>query len=112
MAHITIASSPYGEDCAQLGTEGYEIRARAECEALIAQLKRHYKASHSGRALPCRLVVASNPHDFGTYHDVRAIFEEDSPGETAAYWLESNTPEKWDDEAVQALAGFLFRVTG
>jgi len=102
MAHISIGSSPWGEHCAQVGSPGYDLRGPSECRVYIEQLKRHYTATH-GLSLPCVLSTKSHPHDFGTYYEVQADFEEGTPAEDAAYWLESNSPELWDDRARKAL---------
>jgi hypothetical protein len=99
--HLSIGITPFAEDCAQLGREGYELEARRECLAFINQLKRHYSERHGGAELPCRLDIKENPHDFGIYLDVVGYYGEGEPAgaEAAAFWLESNTPEFWDAEA-------------
>lgn len=100
-AKMTLSCSPSGEPCAQIGTKGYCYRALVECGAYKAQLARHYETAH-GKRLPedATLDVASKPHDFGTYWEVDVTFEEDSKEAVeAAYWLEANMPETWDDEA-------------
>ncbi len=102
MAHLMIGSSPWGVDGAQLGQADYEEFARAECQAFIGQLERHYQAAN-GEALPCKLIIKENPHDFGTYLTVDALFTEGEASEKAAYWLEANTPKDWDAEALLSL---------
>ena len=93
---LYIGSAPAGEDCAQLGTEGYSERAWRECRALIGQLRRAFGPEPPG----VRLYVRHNPHDFGTYLSVNAEFDsEDQAGVTYAFRLESELPESWDDEA-------------
>jgi len=103
---MTLSCSPWGEPCAQIGTTGYAFRAIAECSAYKAQLVRHYKEAHeSGIPEGATLDVASRPHDFGTYWEVEVRFDDDSKEAVeAAYWLEANAPEAWDDEARSALA--------
>ncbi len=97
-----IGSSPWGVSCAQVGQADYEEFARAECQAFLGQLQRHYLAAN-GKELPCKLVIKENLHDFGTYLTVDALFTDGEPSEDAAYWLEANTPENWDLEALAAL---------
>ena len=93
---LYIGSAPAGEDCAQLGREGYTERAWRECRALIGQLRRTFGPEPPG----VRLYVRHNPHDFGTYLSVNAEFDpEDELGVTYAFRLESELPESWDDEA-------------
>ena len=105
MPHLAIGSSPFGEDCAQIGTIGYTEKAHVECQAFRDQLIRVYRAAHDGKQPPCRLYISSNPHDFGTYYMVDAEFEDGdvSPTYDAALWFENNTPELWDAEARQVL---------
>ncbi|MDD2609491.1 MAG: hypothetical protein PHX60_07290 [Giesbergeria sp.] len=44
MEYYEIGPSPWGEECAQIGEDGYNARARAECRAFIGQILRHYPA--------------------------------------------------------------------
>lgn len=98
---LNIASAPYGEDCAQVGSAGYEAKARKECRALRNQLIR----MHGNPPLNCTLVVKSFPHDFGTYYEVCARYDCDNEAATEyAFKLESETPEYWDKEAKKELA--------
>lgn len=102
---MPLGCSPWGEDCAQVGTPGYGFRAVAECKALRAQLVRHYQAG-CGSGLPegVTLVTKVNPHDYGDYFEVNVVFEDDSKAAVdAAFWLEANLPEEWDEEAQEAL---------
>ena len=93
---LYIGSAPAGEQCAQLGTDGYAERAWRECRALIGQLRRVFGPEPPG----VRLYVRHNPHDFGTYLSVNAEFDpEDEVGIAYAFRLERELPESWDDEA-------------
>lgn len=94
-----MSSAPWGEAGAQVGEEGYELRARQECRRYQAQLRRHYSAHHGGNSLPegCRLIVKGHSHDFGTYYEVAAVCDDsDDVALRAADWLQSNQPENWD----------------
>jgi hypothetical protein len=96
---LLIGATPWDEACAQVGTEGYRDRAVKECRAFLKQLERHYTAEIGGE-LPCRLVIEAHPHDFGSYHEVSAVFADDSKEAVeAAYWLEAHSPEKWDSDS-------------
>jgi len=97
---ITIGSAPPEEQCAQLGEDNYPVRARAECRRFISQLRRVAAAANIDLGA-LTLHVKGFSHDFGTYYEVVAQFDEgDEVSSTAAYWLEANTPETWDDEAL------------
>lgn len=110
MSYVTLGSAPANEKCAQLGTLGYGDRVRLECEAFIAQLKRVLSAAGKEPPKGFRLAMKGNAHDFGTYYEVAAFFNDDGfvegeggPGEELAYWLDHNLPEEWDAEARAAL---------
>ena len=98
---IDIGPSPHEETCAQLGQSDYEVRSYVECCAFREQLMRAYKNAH-GTDIPktLSLRVKSFSHDFGTYREVVASFDDsDNKAVDAAYWLEANSPARWDDEA-------------
>ena len=101
--YIEIGSSPWGEECAQLGSEGYSERGRAECRAYIGQLYRLLEANGFRRnELPdgFALTVKGNSHDFGTYYEVVCRFSTyDEKAFDLSFWLEENIPEFWDDVA-------------
>lgn len=98
--YITIGSSPAGEDCAQVGTDNYTEQARRECNAYREQLLRQF-GKEPGSA---RLAVKSFPHDFGSYLEVVCYYDDrDEAAMEYAFRLESECPERWDDEARAAL---------
>jgi hypothetical protein len=93
---IDIGSSPPGEPCAQVGTDDYFVRARRECKAYIALLRRALGPEPPGAAL----AVHANPHDFGTYLSVVCFYEPDQDiAIDYAFRCESEGPEFWDEEA-------------
>ena len=100
METFEIGSSPYGEDCAQLGTDDYTRRARAECTAFVNQLRRHF-----GEEPPAaRLRVKGFPHDFGTYYEAVIVYDcEDEAAANYADRVMGSGPEKWDDAAREEL---------
>ena len=50
------------------------------------------------------LGIKSNPHDFGTYLEVVAYFDDSYPESVEwAFGIEANTPAEWDREARQEL---------
>lgn len=98
---LEIGATPYGEDCAQVGAKDYDyyFRARKECLAFIHQLRRH--AANGGVSLEgVTLKMRGSAHDFGTYYEVVAYFEDDdAAAQEAAHWLEADVPEFWDEDA-------------
>lgn len=103
-----LGSSPIDEDCAQVGSENYDIQSRAECYAYLNQLYRFLRTSgYNTEKLPgdFRLFVKTYPHDFGNYREVVAKF--DANNEKAwdiALLLERSGPEKWDGVARAEIA--------
>src|SRR5438045_9314068 len=97
---LDIGSSPPGETCAQVGTEDYPTRARRECRAYIALLRRVLGAEPAG----AYLTIKRNPHDFGSYLSVVCEFDPDNQAAVDyAYRCESNGPEQWDAQALEEL---------
>ena len=50
--------------------------------------------------------MTANEHDFGTYYEVEAVWDDEetladgtNPERAAAFAAESETPLRWDDEA-------------
>lgn len=93
---LELGPTPSNEDCAQVGSEDYAIKARAECRAMIAQLRRGFGPEPEG----ARLIIASNPHDYGSYLEVAVKFDDNYPQAVDyAFKLESEYPSDWDDTA-------------
>lgn len=105
IASISLGTAPFEEPCAQLGSPDYEARAKRECAAFIAQLRRHWAAAQAGRELQAELAIDVVQHDFGSYYDVvvRAP-ETDAVAMRQALWLDSNIPDYWDPTARKDLA--------
>lgn len=67
MEECEIGPVPWGENCAQVGTDGFQQKARKECRAFMNQIERHYPIPEGGR-----LRIKSFSHDFGVYYEVVA----------------------------------------
>lgn len=92
MDYVSIGCVPAGEDCEQLGPNYNPAKARQECNIFKRQLEREFPEVY--------FKVKSFPHDFGTYMEVVAMFDEDDEEQCEkAFEAENNTPEFWDDEA-------------
>ena len=97
---LTIGPVPSVEQCEQLGRNYDARRAKQECRAFMAQLIREFGAP----PYDADLVITSNPHDFGTYHEVAVRYNEDDRAALEyAFKLEGNTPAEWDTIARQEL---------
>lgn len=97
---IYLGPVPGEENCEQLGPHYDGTRARQECRAYIALLRRALGEEPEG----ARLVVKSNPHDFGTYLEVVCRYDSAS-GKALKYALkcESEGPREWDEQAMTEL---------
>ena len=105
---LDIGTTPYGEDCAQVGQETYMRRSRIEIETLVDMLERTMPEKYMRSGVGFKMT--SNGHDFGTYRGLEVYwYEDDSNGDDmplaaeAAFYIEKNMPEHWDDEAREYL---------
>jgi hypothetical protein len=93
--YLTLGPTPCDEACAQVGSDDYPERSRAECKRYLTLLRTLYGPEPEGAAL----VVKSFPHDFGTYREVCVVYDDDNPRAAEyAYLLERNLPTTWDAE--------------
>ena len=104
---IEIGSSPWGEECAQVGQKDYYIIAYRECAAYKKQLCRILRSNgFDPDTMPegFALVVKGIQNDFGTYYEVVCRFNgDDERSWEIASFIESNAPEMWDDIAKKEL---------
>lgn len=101
MDYLDLAPVPLDEACAQVGESNYTTQSRKECRAFMSQLHRQFGPAPDG----AYLMITSNPHDFGNYHEVIVKYNEDSEAASEwAYRIESNLPEKWDEQALLELS--------
>ncbi len=101
---IQIGPTPYEEPCAQVSKDEKEYSKymklnQMEYDAFSKQLLRMFPNPPPGVSF----YRASNPHDFGDYHEV-AIRYKDRAGAEYAANIEENTPANWDGEALLELS--------
>jgi len=72
---LYIGSTPHEEECAQVGQADYSIKAKAECKRFAEQIDRHYPLPDN--ASMGYLKIKANYHDFGTYYEVVAVFDDE-----------------------------------
>ena len=107
--YIEIGQTPPNEACAQVGQDDYSERAVIECRAYINQLWRYLEQTKGiakdNAPESFALSIKSNPHDFGTYYEVIAKFDdENEDAMNLAFFLESNGPGDWDALAKEELS--------
>lgn len=97
MENLNIGSTPNEEECAQVGSADYQERARKECRAYMAQIQKHYPEPENGY-----LNVKGFPHDFGSYYEVVAYYDQsDAEAVKWAYDIEGDALgvlSTWDEE--------------
>jgi hypothetical protein len=95
--YITIGPVPCNEDCAQVGSENYQPRARRECEAFRRQIRRVMGAEPSG----AELVIKSFPHEFGSYLEVCCKYDDASEAGVDYAFRAEGDPRiaDWDEAA-------------
>lgn len=100
--YLDLSPTPIDEPCAMLGADDYSRRARLECRAFINQLERTFPdAVKSG----VYFSIKGHPHDFGTYYEVRAHYDDEDESQTEwTFVIEGTLPEKWDTDARNELA--------
>src|SRR5882757_8336984 len=87
MEILNIGPVPWGEDCAQVGSEDYDQRSRRECMAFLNQIRRVVGPEPPGAAL----VIKSFPHDFGSYREVCCRYsDQDETATEYAFNAEGN----------------------
>ena len=98
-----LGAAPAEESCAQVGSDGYDERAKAECRAYIAAIQMVCGDPPPG----AKLRVEWADHDFGRYAEVVVAFD-GNDREAAEYAARCDTqaPPTW------AAAGMTAPVTG
>jgi len=99
--YLYLSCTPSAEPCEQVPYKDPE-KAKYECKVFISQLKRQFPEQTNQGLVGFKITL--NPHDFGSYHDVIVMFMEDNEESVnAAYHIESNMPEYWDEQAKEQL---------
>lgn len=98
--YVNIGITPSGEDCVQVSkTENYLPAMRKQAERFKGLLEKAFPPKGRGS-----LSVKSFPHDFGSYLEVVANFDDtDEEGQSWAFDLEGKVPETWAE--LEKLAG-------
>lgn len=99
MNKIHIGSSPYDEECAQVGSPDFHWRSKVELQAFKEQLERLFPApegAHYG--------IAWSNHDYGRYGEVVAVYNPESEEHTNWAFLAEDGCATWDDQALALIA--------
>jgi len=98
--YISIGSTPHAERCLPAGSP-HNLQRR-ECSIFANQILRHYPIPQGAN-----LTIKANQHEYGTYFEVNAYYDEDDPSQVEwAYAVEADELDKleyWDDLAKEEL---------
>ena len=97
--YLELGPCPYDEDAAQCGVDkDFAEKNREECRRYKAMLENRFPVPEGAMGY---FTVRSNAHDFGTYREVAAVFDDaDEMSVAWAFHCESKCPATWDDAAV------------
>ena len=102
--YLSIGPCPYEETPAQVGSVTYAKQSKKEATQFIRMLYGLLSDQFGPDNVAIAIRNKGFPHDFGTYHEVCAFYNPDNQKSVEqAFWLESNTPAEWDEEARKAL---------
>ena len=93
--YISLGSTPCDERCVQVSKDSYLQEMRKECTIYVDQLRRRFPQVLFG--------IKSFPHDFGSYLEAVAYFDDENSAE-AAFEVEANIPQNWDEVSVIKLS--------
>ena len=92
--YLSLGTTPWEEDCAQVGEENYIEKARKECARFIEGLEHYF----GGPPYGVTFKATANPHDFGTYYDVVVWYDiNDEEAVKYAFDVEGNIPRTWEE---------------
>lgn len=93
--YVNLSCVPYNEEEVQVGDPDYARKARIQCNLYIKLLRQIF----GEEPVSASFRITSNPHDFGTYYDLRCEFDERyEAAKEYAYNVEKNEPDVWPDE--------------
>lgn len=97
--HIELGSAPCEEECVQVSSkEDYAEPMRKEVDRYVELLKKRFP-EHEKKGIVLRNKWF--PHEFGGYREAIAVFNgDDMEAAKYAFWMEENTPARWDDDSV------------
>ena len=93
-------TTPYEENCQQLGPNYDSTMAKLEAKTLIEQLERQFPEQPDG----AYYIIKSNPHDFGYYYSVRLVYDDyDQNHQQFVNKVENKFPKNWDEQSLLKL---------
>jgi hypothetical protein len=99
MESLNIGPCPADETPAQLGSEHYRTLCKLELSLFKQQLLEEILLKWPEEGSLVRFKTTSNPHDFGTYHEIDVVYDStDSISVEQAFYCEGYASTSWTDE--------------
>ena len=96
---LEIGGTPADEKCEQCGPLYDARHAKKECRAFQEAIEKKLGPPPEGAFFKIR----SNPHDFGTYHELAVYFDpSNEEAQSYAYKVESDAPTTWAEVGMTA----------
>ena len=104
MESLNIGPCPADEVPAQLGTAHYHQLAKLEIQLFKQQLTEELATQWPDFGCLVRFKTTSNPHDFGTYHDLDVVYDpENRIAASQAFYCEGQASSVWTPERRQTI---------
>lgn len=93
MEYMELGPVPCNESCAQVGSDEYQDRAKAECRRYKALLE---KTCPVPEGVEASYAIKRFPHEFGSYYEVVVKYNPNNEAAcNFAFEVEGNTPHTW-----------------
>lgn len=94
LEYLNIGPSPVDEDCVQVSNGDYVRAMREEVSAYVVMLEKRFPNPPDNTGI----MIKWFDHDFGRYAEAVVVYDPDCEDSARyAYFVENNTPMRWDD---------------
>ena len=92
MPYMEFETSPTNEDCVSVSsTEDYMPAMRVEANKMLTLLNGRFQD------VPGYFRISTQPHDFGSYLEIRYHYPDTEEGNESCNFVENNFPDNWTD---------------
>lgn len=107
MESLNIGPCPADEIAADLKSPHYRTLCKLELSLYKQQLREEILLKWPKNGCLVRFKTTSNPHDFGTYHEIDVMYDSiDSISVEQAYYCEGHASTTWTDERRTTINNF------
>ena len=98
MESMYLDTTPCDEQCIPAGQPG----GREEAERMIRGIKNYFSSMDLTKV---KFIIRNNPHDFGYYHSIDLIYDENDENScNIAYAIEGHIPHTWQELENETMA--------